>query len=175
MGLKPDADGVRVKIGLLGLPYGEMWDRLSQYIKQALGAVGVEVTLQPSDVAGWGNRIANWDVDMSTTYLTTLSDPALGVARTYLTDNQKKGVLFTNTSGYSNPEVDKLFTEAASLPDQDKRKALYDKVQKILTDQVALAWLVELQWPTVYSAKLKNVVINGLGPNGNFASAYFEK
>jgi len=175
MGLKPDADGVRVKIGLLGLPYGEMWDRLSQYIKQALGAVGVEVTLQPSDVAGWGNRIANWDVDMSTTYLTTLSDPALGVARTYLTDNQKKGVLFTNTSGYSNPEVDKLFAEAASLPDQDKRKALYDKAQKILTDQVALAWLVELQWPTVYSAKLKNVVINGLGPNGNFASAYFEK
>ena len=34
---------------------------------------------QTADVAGWGNRIANWDVDMSTTYLTTLSDPALGV------------------------------------------------------------------------------------------------
>jgi len=53
MGLKPDGDGVRVKIGLLGLPYGELWDRLSQYIKQALGQVGVEVTIQTADVAGW--------------------------------------------------------------------------------------------------------------------------
>jgi len=175
MGLKPDANGIRVKVSLLGLPYGELWDRLSQYIKQALGQVGVEVTLESSDVAGWGNRIANWDVDMSTTYLTTLSDPALGVARTFITENQKKGVLFTNTSGYSNPEVDRLFAEAAKEPDQAKRKELYTKVQKILVDDVALAWLVELQWPTIYDARLKNVIHNGLGPNDNFADVYFEK
>jgi peptide/nickel transport system substrate-binding protein len=175
MGLKPDGDGVRVKIGLLGLPYGELWDRLSQYIKQALGQVGVEVTIQTADVAGWGNRIANWDVDMSTTYLTTLSDPALGVARSYITENQKKGVLFTNTAGYSNPEVDKLFADAAKEPDQGKRKAMYAKVQKTLVDDVALGWLVELQWPTITSKKLKNVVRNGLGPNDNFSDVYFEK
>lgn len=174
MGLKPGAGGVRVKIGLLGLPYGELWDRLSQYIKQALGQVGVEVTIQTADVAGWGNRIANWDVDMSTTYLTTLSDPALGVARSYITENQKKGVLFTNTSGYSNPEVDKLFADAAKEADPNKRKDMYKKVQKILVDEVALAWLVELQWPTIYSKKLKNVIRNGLGPNDNFSDAYFE-
>ena len=40
---------------------------------------------------------------------------------------------------------------------------------------VALAWLVEMQWPTIHSAKLKNVVRNGLGPNDNFAEAYFEE
>jgi peptide/nickel transport system substrate-binding protein len=104
-----------------------------------------------------------------------LSDPALGVARTFITENQKKGVLFTNTSGYSNPEVDRLFAEAAKEPDQAKRKELYTKVQKILVDDVALAWLVELQWPTIYDAKLKNVIHNGLGPNDNFADVYFEK
>ncbi len=175
MGLEADADGVRAKIGLLGLPYGELWDRLSQYIRQALGEVGVEVTIETSDVAGWGSRISNWDVDMSTTYLTTLSDPALGVARSYITENQRKGVLFTNTSGYSNPEVDRLFAEAASEPNEDKRRELYHQVQKIVADEVALAWLVELQWPTIHSAKLKNVVRNGLGPNDNFAEAYFEE
>lgn len=174
MGLAPDSNGVRAEIGLLGLPYGEMWDRLSQYIKQSLGEVGIKVTLEASDVAGWGSRIANWDVDMSTTYLTTLSDPALGVARSYITENQKKGVLFTNTAGYSNPEVDRLFAEAASEPNPDKRMEMYHEVQKIIADEVALAWLVELQWPTVHSANLKNVVRNGLGPNDNFAEAYFE-
>ena len=175
MGLKPGADGVRVKVGLLGLPYGELWDRLSQYIRQALGEVGVAVTIETADVAGWGSRISNWESDMSTTYLTTLSDPALGVARSYITQNQHKGVLFTNTSGYSNPEVDRLFAAAANEPDEGKRRELYHQVQKILADDVALAWLVELQWPTIYSAKLKNVVRNGLGPNDNFAEAYFEE
>ncbi len=175
MGLKPDGNGVRATVGLLGLPYGELWDRLSQYIRQALGEVGIGVTIETADVAGWGNRISNWDVDMSTTYLTTLSDPALGVARSYITSNQRKGVLFTNTSGYSDPEVDRLFAEAASAADEGKRRELYAKVQKIVADEVALAWLVELQWPTIHNAKLKNVVRNGLGPNDNFAEAYFEE
>ena len=174
MGLTPGSDGVRTEIKLLGLPYGELWDRLSQYIKQSLGEVGIEVTLEPSDVAGWGSRISNWDVDMSTTYLTTLSDPALGVARSYITENQKKGVLFTNTSGYSNEEVDRLFAQAASEPSHEKRMTMYHEVQKIIADEVALAWLVELQWPTVHSTNLKNVVRNGLGPNDNFAEVYFE-
>jgi len=175
MGLTPGADGVRVEVGLLGLPYGELWDRLSQYIRQALGEVGVAVTIETADVAGWGSRISNWESDMSTTYLTTLSDPALGVARSYITENQQKGVLFTNTAGYSNPEVDRLFAQAANEPDEAKRRELYHQVQKILADDVALAWLVELQWPTIFSAKLKNVVRNGLGPNDNFAEAYFEE
>lgn len=175
MGLTPGANGVRVEVGLLGLPYGELWDRLSQYIRQALGEVGVAVTIETADVAGWGSRISNWESDMSTTYLTTLSDPALGVARSYITENQQKGVLFTNTAGYSNPEVDRLFAQAANEPDEAKRRELYHQVQKILADDVALAWLVELQWPTIFSAKLKNVVRNGLGPNDNFAEAYFEE
>ncbi|HET7411924.1 MAG TPA: ABC transporter substrate-binding protein, partial [Pararhizobium sp.] len=175
MGLKPDEDGVRVKIGLLGLPYGEVWARLSQYIKQALGDVGVQVRLEPADVAGWGNRFANWDFDMVITYLTTLTDPALGVARTFITENQRKGVLFTNTSGYSNPKVDHLFAEAASTPNSDKRTKLYHEVQEILTSDVAVGWLVELEWPTIYSAKLKNVVPNAFGVNDNFAEVYFEK
>ena len=174
MGLEPGEDGTRVEIGLLGLPYGELWDRLSQYIKQALGEVGVEVTIEASDVAGWGSRISNWDVDMSTTYLTTLSDPALGVARSYVTDNQQKGVLFTNTAGYSNPEVDRLFAEATTEPDPEKRLEMYHEVQKIIADEVALAWLAELQWPTVYDTRLHNVVSSGLGPNDNFADVYFE-
>lgn len=175
MGLTPGANGVRVEVGLLGLPYGELWDRLSQYIRQALGEVGVAVTIETADVAGWGSRISNWESDMSTTYLTTLSDPALGVARSYITENQQKGVLFTNTAGYSNPEVDRLFAQAANEPDEARRRELYHQVQKILADDVALAWLVELQWPTIFSAKLKNVVRNGLGPNDNFAEAYFEE
>jgi peptide/nickel transport system substrate-binding protein len=175
MGLKPNADGVRAEVKLLGLPYGEVWNRTAEYIRQALGQVGVKVTIENTDVAGWGDRFRNWDFDMVITFLTTLSDPALGVARTYITANQRKGVLFTNTSGYSSPKVDELFAKAASSTDEKQRKALYSEAQKILADEVAVAWLVELEWPTIHDAKLRDVVINGLGPNHNFAEAYFAK
>ena len=71
--------------------------------------------------------------------------------------------------------MDRLFAEAANEPDEAKRRDLYKQVQRIVADEVALAWLVEMQWPTIHSAKLKNVVRNGLGPNDNFAEAYFEE
>jgi peptide/nickel transport system substrate-binding protein len=71
---------------LLGLPYGEVWNRLNEYVKEALKRIGVEVT--------------------------TLSDPALGVARTYVTTSIRHGILFGSHSDYSNPKVDELFAKA---------------------------------------------------------------
>jgi peptide/nickel transport system substrate-binding protein len=172
-GFEPDADGTRAEVALMGLPYGELWDRVSQYIRQSLDQVGIRVTLEATDVAGWGSRFGNWDYDMTTTFLTTLSDPALGVARTFITENQRQGVLFTNTSGYSNPEVDELFAKAAASVDEEERKQLYSEVQKIIVDEAALIWLVELQWPTIHDTRLQNVVQDGLGPNSSFADVYF--
>ncbi len=175
MGLKKGANGVRTTVKLLGLPYGEVWNRAAESTRQALRQVGIEVVLESSDAAGWVDRLKNWDFEMIMTYLTTLSDPALGVSRTFLTDNQRKGVPFTNESGYSNPKVDALFKEAASTVDEARRKQLYSEVQKILVDDAAVIWLVELQWPTVTNKRLHDAVINGLGPNGNFAEAWLEK
>lgn len=92
-----------------------------------------------------------------------------------MSDNRRKGVLFTNHSGYANPKVDELFRRAAVEIDEGKRKQLYSEVQKILVDDVAVAWLVELVWPTVYNKKLNNVVIDGSGPNSTFAETWIAK
>jgi peptide/nickel transport system substrate-binding protein len=175
MGLKKGPDGVRVRVKLLGLPYGEVWNRAAESTRQALRRVGIEVALETTDAAGWVDRLKNWQFEMIMTYLTTLSDPALGVSRTFLTDNQRKGIPFTNEAGYSNPQVDALFNEAASAVDEVRRKKLYSDVQKILVEDAALIWLVELQWPTVMNRKLRNAVINGMGPNGNFAEAWLAR
>lgn len=172
MGLKRGADGKRTTIKLLGLPYGEVWNRAAEYTRQALREVGIEVVLEPSDAAGWAERTRNWDFEMTMYFLTTMGDPALGVSRTFLSDNQKQGVLFTNHAGYANPEVDALFRKAAVATDEDERKQLYSQVQKILVDDAAVLWLVELVWPTVYSTKLHNAVTDASGPNGNFAETW---
>lgn len=175
MGLKKGPDGVRTRVKLLGLPYGEVWNRAAESTRQALRRVGIEVVLETTDAAGWVDRLKNWQFEMIMTYLTTLSDPALGVSRTFLTDNQRKGIPFTNEAGYSNPQVDALFNEAATTVDEARRKKLYSDVQKILVEDAALIWLVELQWPTVMNRKLRDAVINGMGPNGNFAEAWLAR
>lgn len=175
MGLKKGANGVRTTVKLLGLPYGEVWNRAAESTRQALRRVGIEVVLETTDAAGWVDRLRNWEFEMIMTFLTTLSDPALGVSRTFVSDNQRKGVPFTNEAGYSNPQVDALFAEAASATDDARRKKLYSDVQKTLVEDAAMIWMVELQWPTVMNRRLRNAVINGMGPNGNFAEAWLEK
>src|SRR3546814_21165476 len=60
MGLKPDADGVRAKVGLIPLPYGEMPRRTAEYIRQNLKTIGVAVTIESTDVGGWTQLVGNW-------------------------------------------------------------------------------------------------------------------
>ncbi len=172
MGLTPDANGVRTTVKLLGLPYGEVWNRAAEYTRQALREIGVEVILEPSDPAGWAARTRDWDFEMTMYYLTTMGDPALGVTRTFLSDNQKQGVLFTNHAGYSNAQVDEYFRKAAVSVDENERRELYSKAQKILVDDAAVLWLVELEWPTVFNTKLRNAVTTASGPNGSFADTW---
>jgi peptide/nickel transport system substrate-binding protein len=57
MGLKRGADGVRARVTMEQLPYGDVYVRAGEYIRQALGRVGIQVTLR-SAVATWGDRCA---------------------------------------------------------------------------------------------------------------------
>ena len=175
MGLTKDKDGVRATVKLLGLPYGETWNRLNEYIKQSLGKVGIKVVVESTDAAGWTQRLANWDFEMLVSYLTQYGDPALGVARTYISSNIKKGVPYTNTSGYSNPKVDELFAKAAVAITDNERKAFYSEVQKIVVEDAPLAWLVELNFPTIYNKKFRNIVTTAIGVNESFDSVYILK
>lgn len=172
-GLKPDDKGVRARLRLAVPPYGDMPVRTSEYIRQALAKVGIAVTLETSDAAGWAQKIANWDYDMNLTWPFQYGDPAIGVARNYVSSNIQK-VLFTNTIGYSNPEVDKIVEEAATENDPKKRQALYTRMQRILLDESPIAWLVELEFPTLADKRLKNLVTTGSGVQASFDSVYFE-
>ncbi len=175
MGLAKDKDGVRATVKLLGLPYGETWNRLNEYIRQSLSKVGIKVVVESTDPAGWTQRLANWDFEMLVSYLTQYGDPALGVARTYISSNIKKGIPYTNTSGYSNPKVDELFQKGAVAVSDSDRKAYYSEVQKILVEDAPLAWLIELKFPTIYNKKLHNVVTSAIGVNESFDSVYIVK
>ncbi|MBP2228425.1 peptide/nickel transport system substrate-binding protein [Azospirillum agricola] len=172
MGLKPDAKGVRATVKIMPMPYGETWTRLGEYLKQALGKAGIAVTLESTDAAGWSQRVANWDYEITTNFLYQYGDPALGVARTYISDNIRKGVLFTNTMGYSNPKVDALFASAAREIDPAKRQADYSEVQQILADELPVVWLLEMEFPTFLDKRVRNANKTAIGVNDTYEDVW---
>lgn len=156
---------------LLPLPYGESWQRQAEIVRQNLLQAGIKVDMVASDVAGWNQRMSQWDFDLAFTYVYEYGDPALGVARIYNANNIAKGSPFNNVEGYVNPKVDELFKAAPQETDPAKRAALYEEVQKILVDEVPVAWLHDINFPTLYRTKAENLISSGIGLNDSLAYA----
>ncbi|TVQ57826.1 MAG: ABC transporter substrate-binding protein [Rhodobacteraceae bacterium] len=166
-------DGTPIR--LVPLPYGETWQRWGEAVRQNLLDVGINVELVATDVAGWNQRTSEWDFDLAFTFLYQFGDPALGVARTYVSTNIAKGSPWNNVSGYVNEEVDRLFAEAAVAVGDEARQALYDEVQRIIVDDVPVAWLLELEFPTIYRCDLENLVTTAIGVNDGFRDAWLSR
>ncbi len=170
-GLKPGPDGMRFKIRHLTLPYGEVWNRLAEYIRASLKQVGIEVTLESTDTGGWARRVSDWDYDTTINYLYQYGDPSLGVERTYVSTNIQK-IVFTNTGGYSNPEVDKLFLQARQAPLSEDRRKYFYQVQELLVQQIPQIWLLEMSFPTIHDRKVHDLLTLGTGDHAPFDDVY---
>jgi peptide/nickel transport system substrate-binding protein len=170
-GLKPNAQGIRLSIKHLPLPYSEIWARLAEYMKAAAKQSGIELVLESTDAAGWAQRISAWDYETSINYVYQYGDPTLGVERTYISSNIQK-LLAANTSGYVNPQVDALFAKARSSGDPAERKAVFAELQKILIDDVPVVWLMEMVWPTIYDRRVHNLVELGTGIHASFDDVF---
>ena len=161
-------------IRLLPLPYGETWQRLAEIARQNLTEAGINVELTATDVAGWNEKLAQWDFDIAFTYMSQLGDPALGVSRNYTTNNIIKGSPWNNVSGFSNPELDRLFNEGASEIDDARRAQLYHDAQRLIAEEVPLGWLFELVWPTIYRSNIQNLITSAVGLNDGIGRARIE-
>ncbi|WP_425405201.1 ABC transporter substrate-binding protein [Hwanghaeella sp.] len=174
-GYKPDGDGVRMKAILDVIPYGEDWRRAGEYLKQALGDIGIAIELRYEDVPTWLKRVYhNYDFVMNLNYFYQLPDPVLGVHRHYGTDQIRQGTHFVNSSRYSNPTLDALLDSGAKEPDAAKRAATYKEIQEILAADMPVVNLFEMQFLTVYNTKLKGVYGSAMGPYGSFAEGWLE-
>lgn len=163
------------KVRLMPLPYGETWQRWGEAVKQNLADVGINVEMVATDVPGSNQKLGDWDYDIGFSYLYQYGDPALGVGRNYVSSQIFKGGVFNNVEGYSNPEVDQLFADGAVAPSDAKRKEIYEKVQKILVEDVPVAWQLELQFPTISRCYVKNLITTAIGVNDGFRDAWLDK
>jgi peptide/nickel transport system substrate-binding protein len=60
-----------------------------------------------------------------------------------------------NNGGYSNPEVDKLLAEARTYSKPEQRKAIYEKVTKILQEEGSILYLYHRKVLIAHTARLE--------------------
>ncbi|THF62119.1 ABC transporter substrate-binding protein [Pseudothauera rhizosphaerae] len=174
-GYKADANGRRFKLRIITAAGNTQNARTAEFIKQALGKVGVDVEIQVPDFATFLRRVfTEQDYDLMVSSMHRMPDPTLGVQRIFWTQNIRKGVPWTNGSGYSNPRLDAIMEQAAREADETKRKAQIREWQQIVQEDVPLLELVEPQWYTVSTVRFRKLALQGDGLFSNWADAWLE-
>lgn len=74
--------------------------------------------------------------------------------RRYWTRTISKGVPWSNGTGYSNPELDKIIEASFTENDPQKRRELLVQFQKIAQDDLPSINLLELQHFSVVSTRV---------------------
>ena len=154
-GYKRGSDGMRFK---LTVDFG--WQSIkapAEYLKPQLKKIGIDLAVRAApDFPSWAKRISNHDFDMTWDVVFNWGDPVIGVHRTYLSTNIKKGVIWSNTQQYENAGVDDILNQAGRESDPAKRKALYAKFQHIVAKELPVYWSYTLPYHTIYSSKVGN-------------------
>lgn len=170
------ADGTRFALTVDPLPIGDLPARTAAYVKSALARVGIAVTVRSQDLPAYLKRIyTDRDFDFSINGMSNLFDPVVGVARLYTTNNFRRGVPFTNGSHYSNPEIDRLFSQVAEETDEANRKQLFSQIQRILERDLPDINLVSPQYLTVYSRAVHNHTTSPDGVSASFADVWLQR
>jgi len=160
-GYKAVAGGERFKLSIDYLPgIDDQQKNVAEYIRGTLKKIGVSVEVRTSaDFPTWAKRMAMHDFDMSMDQVYNWGDPVIGVHRTYLSTNIRP-IVWTNTQSYSNPKVDELLNSAGQVLDPVKRKAYYAAFQKIVTDDLPIAFINTVPTRTATSKNVGNVPIS---------------
>ena len=55
---------------------------------------------------------------------------------------------------------------------ETKRQELYTKAQQVLADELPVAWMLELEFPTIYRSNVQNLIKTATGMNDAFQDAW---
>ena len=140
----PLKDGKRLSLSIDYIPGAPDSKAIAEYLKPALSKIGIDLSVRASpDFPTWARRVSTFQFDLTMDSVWNWGDPVIGVHRTYLTNNIREGVIWSNTQQYSNPKVDELLANAGKERDATRRKALYKEFQKAVVDDSPIAFLLE--------------------------------
>jgi peptide/nickel transport system substrate-binding protein len=176
-GLQRDAKGVRFAMAIDFLPNTpDNSQTIAEYLRPQLKKIGIEVTVRTSpDFPTWARRVSTHEFDATMDGAFNYGDPVIGVHRTYLSNNIKPGVIWSNTQSYVNPKVDELLAQATTERDVEKRKRLYAEFQRIVVADAPVTFTHV--WAQGYAARkdLVNVPTSIWAPMAPYDTMYRQK
>jgi peptide/nickel transport system substrate-binding protein len=100
-------------------------------------------------------------------------DPDIGVERLYNSGNiLSPPQPFTNSSGYTNPEIDRMFEEQRAQPDLASRKKMYDRIQEVIWQDLPVLPIFAYLQVNIYRSSYVTDIFNTPASNyENFADA----
>jgi len=152
----PVKDGSRFTVNLVSAGWFEENVKLGQVIKQALEDVKIKVHLQILDRPTSLKRIyGDYDYDIALSNNAASIEPVPSLTQFYTTDGIVKGAAFRNATGFSRPDVDSLVFKLSTEPQPAKRRQLATEFARIVSTEVPLVPLVEIEPYTVAHKKVR--------------------
>ena len=167
-GWKLGADGVRAKDGVrlaftMSTTAGnKAREQAQQLVQQNFKKINVEMTIKnmPASVV-WGDYTIKSEFDTLMVGWDALlyPDPDYG-DRIRSTAIPAKGGSGSNYVQYQNPEIDALCDKGVATTNMDERKAIYDKIQAILLDDLPFAPFFSYQTIIGVKDRVKGYEVN---------------
>ncbi len=144
----------------------------AEYIQAQLAKLNIDVELRRApDFGTWVQRISSWDYDATMNGSFNYPDPTIGVHRHFDCDNIKN-VIWSNTQGYCNEDVDALLKAAAVETDLDTRASLYAELQQRVQEDLVFIYMPQDYSVTVSSDKVGNAPDTPFGSLAPFTEVY---
>lgn len=164
-GVKRNAAGKRfaVRMATFATQYPE-FQQVAAAMKSMWQAIGVDVSIEALEDATYVKRVyVDGDFDVAFNNYTSYSDPALGIARTFVTSTI--GRPFGNAARYSNAEVDALFDQGERATSYQERGPFYQKIQAILAADLPVLTLRQHREMNVAAKNFEGIAgsVQGLG------------
>ena len=160
---RPETGGMRVKL-TLKTTTEESSRLLASVLQEQWRKVGIDLDVRPLEFATLFSDMARGNFEIFTLrWVGANNDPDTFFE--YIFDSRKIPPAGANRGHYRNPEVDSLLDQARVESDQEKRRDLFSKVQKIIAED----WpYVSLWFMDNISAHRKRITDVQLSPTGDY-------
>jgi peptide/nickel transport system substrate-binding protein len=124
--------------------------RLAELIQPMLARIGIAARIQLYDRAAWEKKRVSGDFEIYDGGGRAELDPEEALFAAWHSGQPE------NLAGYTNPEFDRLVTDAQVEASVPKRRALYEKADRILAEDAPCAFLAHPKGFKVLSKRVKN-------------------
>jgi len=168
-----DKDGQQLTLKLIyGPNTNKVRELIAVTVQDFLREVGIEVEVQAMEWASFLEAFRAAEPDWDMVILSVNSTPEPHTSFPWWT---KDNIPELNFGAYINPEVEKLFDEAAATYDLKIRKEKYGEIQRILAEDAPRIFLYYSKTWSGQSNRIKGLIPTRLGIGWNSDDWYIEE